>query len=52
MHLPDSMPMDTDIENMTPYDALLIGVWLLDHDMPVPLDVVVKAQSGGFYFAH
>lgn len=52
MPLPDYMPMDIPDEELTAYDALMIGLWLLDNDMPVPVDVVAKAHAGGFYFAH
>lgn len=40
------------IENMTPTDALIMAGTLLDLGYPVPLDVIQKAHSGGYYFAH
>lgn len=52
MLLPDDMPMATDISEMTPMDALIVILWLLDHDMAVPVDLIAKAHSGGLYIAH
>lgn len=40
------------IENMTATDALIMAGTLLDMGYPVPLDVIQKAHSGGYYFAH
>lgn len=40
------------IENMTATDALIMAGTLLDLGYPVPLDVIEKAHSGGYYFAH
>ena len=40
------------LENMTATDALIMAGTLLDLGYPVPLDVIQKAHSGGFYFAH
>jgi hypothetical protein len=40
------------IENMTPTDALIMAGTLLDFGYPVPLDIIQKAHSGGYYFAH
>jgi hypothetical protein len=40
------------IENMTATDALIMAGTLLDFGYPVPLDIIEKAHSGGYYFAH
>lgn len=37
---------------MTPQDAVVTAGFLLDMDMPVPVDLVTKAHSAGLYFAH
>lgn len=41
-----------DYEHLTPLDALFVAGMLLDNEMPVPVDLIVKAHSGGFYIAH
>ena len=40
------------LEYMTPVDALVMAGTLLDLHMPVPVDLITKAHSGGYYFAH
>lgn len=40
------------MENMTPLDALIMAGTLLDFGRIVPVDIISKAHSGGFYFAH
>lgn len=37
---------------MTPQDACIMAGFLLDMDMPVPVDIIAKAHSAGLYFAH
>lgn len=37
---------------MTPQDACIAAGFLLDMDMPVPVDLITKAHSAGLYFAH
>lgn len=39
-------------EDLTPMDALVVAGMLLDSEMPVPVDLIAKAHSGGLYFAH
>lgn len=39
-------------DQMTPQDSVIVAGFLLDMDMPVPVDIVTKAHSAGLYFAH
>lgn len=39
-------------DEMTPMDAVATAGFLLDMDMPVPVDLIAKAHSAGLYFAH
>jgi hypothetical protein len=39
-------------DQMTPQDACIAAGFLLDMDMPVPVDLVTKAHSAGLYIAH
>jgi hypothetical protein len=39
-------------DEMTPQDACIAAGFLLDMDMPVPVNLVTKAHSAGLYIAH
>lgn len=39
-------------DEMTPTDACVFAGFLLDMDMPVPVDLVAKVHNAGIYFAH
>ena len=39
-------------DEMTPQDAVITAGFLLDMEMPVPVDLIAKAHSAGLYFAH
>lgn len=39
-------------DQMTPMDACVFAGFLLDMEMPVPVDLITKAHSAGIYFAH
>lgn len=39
-------------DQMTPQDAVVTAGFLLDMEMPVPVDLIAKAHAAGFYFAH
>lgn len=39
-------------DQMTPQDACIAAGFLLDMDMPVPVDLITKAHSAGLYIAH
>lgn len=39
-------------DQMTPTDCCIMAGFLLDIDMPVPVDLIAKAHSAGLYFAH
>ena len=39
-------------DEMSPQDAVITAGFLLDMEMPVPVDLITKAHSAGLYFAH
>lgn len=39
-------------DEMTPADALCAAGFLLDMEMPVPVDLIAKAHGAGLYIAH
>ena len=39
-------------DQMTPQDAAVTAGFLLDMDMPVPVDLIAKCRQAGIYIAH
>lgn len=41
-----------EINDMSPQDCCLMAGFLLDMEIPVPVDLIAKAHKAGIYIAH